>query len=326
MKIETIKNEFIERYKDYTNDVNNFFYYLKKQYGVSVDSSNIELIMQGIETEEIKKSLGFLVDEGIYKKEESAKKYATAIGQFFMFIKENSSFKNKDLFDEIMRNGRNDDSYIARMMVYIEKCNELKPKESIDIMNRNQVLSLLEWCDGHLEDEWHWEDELGYKRASAALGIKMMLLYGLTYRRVRSIKTFQVDLLRNEIEIKGFKLRLPVRLGKQMARFLQYREENNILNADLYLFTDRYGEVWTGNTSSSGIPGFLNTQFGVTSLTGVVKYGISQLLLAGLNDHIIKEITGASDLLISGCILNNEKDWYREINNKLVTVDLYYEF
>ena len=57
-----------------------------------------------------------------------------------------------------------------------------------------------------------------------------------------------------------------------------------------------------------------------------MKYGISQLLKAGLSDSIIKKMTGASEKLIQGCILREDSEWNRIINNKLVTVELYYEF
>lgn len=326
MCILELKSIFNERYKEYGNDVNNFFYYLEKRYGVFPDSSNIELIMQGIETEEIKRSLDFLVNENIYKKAEAARKYATVIGQFFLFVKENSSFKNKDLFDELSQNGRNSNSYIARMNLYIEKNEKLKPKESIAVMKEADVRELLSWCDKQLLDENLWSTELGYKKANAALAVKLMLIYGFTYRKVRNIKEFQIDLDKNEIEISTFRLRFPVHLGKQIIKFLEYKKQNKIVNAQDYIFTDRFGNEWTGETTSSGIPNFLNTQFQITSITGITKYGISQLMLAGLNDQIIKTITGASDALIKGCILENEKDWYREINNKITTVDLYYDF
>ena len=61
-------------------------------------------------------------------------------------------------------------------------------------------------------------------------------------------------------------------------------------------------------------------------MTSIVKYGISQLLKAGLSDSIIKKMTGASEKLIQGCILHEDYERDRIVNNKLVTVELYYEF
>lgn len=324
--VKELKDQFVRRYKDYENDVNNFFDYLISKYDVSIDSTNITLIMQGIDTEEIRNSLEYLVEIGKYKKEETAKKYANAIGRFFEFIKENSSLRNQDLFDALEKNSRKDDSYIARMMLYIERCSKLEAKETFDIMEESKVEELLDWCDEQLNEVLRWEEERGYKKANAALCIKLMLIYGITYRVARNIRLYQIDLDNNEIELGGFRLRLPVHLGRQMSRFIIYKNENLAKNNEDYLFTDRKGKPWSENTSSSSIPNFLKTRFGSTDLTGIIKYGIKQLLMTGLNDHVVKKITGASNDLISGCITNSDKDWYREINNKIVTVQLYYRF
>ena len=145
MDIRDLKEEFLKRYGDYENDVNNFFYYLKVEYDISIDNPNIEIFMQGIETERIKDSLNYLVESGRYKKAETAKKYAVAIGQFFEFVRDNSVLKNKDLFDELARNGRRENSYIARMMRYIENCEKLRPKETLGIIDRPMAEDLLNW-------------------------------------------------------------------------------------------------------------------------------------------------------------------------------------
>lgn len=47
---------------------------------------------------------------------------------------------------------------------------------------------------------------------------------------------------------------------------------------------------------------------------------------AGLNDSIIKQLTGASDTLIKGCITHDDEDIGWIINSKLVNVELYYHF
>ena len=54
--------------------------------------------------------------------------------------------------------------------------------------------------------------------------------------------------------------------------------------------------------------------------------GSRELLKAGLSDSIIKKMTGASEKLIQGCILHEDYELDRIVNNKLVTVELYYEF
>lgn len=57
-----------------------------------------------------------------------------------------------------------------------------------------------------------------------------------------------------------------------------------------------------------------------------MKYGIVQLIKSGLSDSVIKKIIGASDKLIQGCLLQEDDELIKIINNKIVTAELYYEF
>ena len=42
--------------------------------------------------------------------------------------------------------------------------------------------------------------------------------------------------------------------------------------------------------------------------------------------YVIKKITGASDKLIQGCLLTEDDELKKIINNKIVMAELYYEF
>ena len=111
-----------------------------------------------------------------------------------------------------------------------------------------------------------------------------------------------------------------------MKRMKDFLEKNKIRNKKGFLFTNAQGEEWGETTSASGISDTLSQLIESTSVTSIIKYGISQLLKAGLNDSIIKQITGASDTLIKGCIVHKDEDIERIINNRLVDVELYYQF
>ncbi len=65
---------------------------------------------------------------------------------------------------------------------------------------------------------------------------------------------------------------------------------------------------------------------GITSVTSAVKYGISQLLKAGLSDSIIKKVTGANEKLIQGCLFHEDNELKQIINAKVLMADWYYEF
>ena len=158
--------------------------------------------------------------------------------------------------------------------------------------------------------------------------MKMMLIYGFTYRELRKIKMNQYDPIRNTIVVNGFEIRLPINMGIQMKRMTNFMNDNEIKNKQGFLFVNVQGEEWGETTSSSGISDCLASLIESTSVTSIVKYGISQLLKVGLNDSIIKRITGASDTLIKGCIVHEDDEEVigRIINRRLVNVELYYQF
>lgn len=160
----------------------------------------------------------------------------------------------------------------------------------------------------------------------AAIAIKMMLLYGITYRELRKIKWSDYEDRYGFIKINEFDVRLPKKLSVQLALMKDFVYQQTISNKEGLMFTDILGQPWADTTSYSGIPDYLGTLLGITSVSRIVKYGISQLLKAGLSDSIIKKMTGASDKLIQGCLLHEDEELNRLINNKLVTVDFYYQF
>ena len=84
--------------------------------------------------------------------------------------------------------------------------------------------------------------------------------------------------------------------------------------------------MWNDITSSSGIPDYIGALIGITSVTSIVKYGISQLLKAGLSDSFIKKMTGASEKIIQGCLLHEDNELRLIINAKILMADWYYEF
>lgn len=322
--IEEAVEKFVNQYKYYKNDIYNLFDYLSEKRNVDINNTNILLSMQGMETEEVKNSLEYLIETGRYKSEETAKKYINAISSFFGYLREENILKKCNLYVELEKNTRREESYVARMTYYIETCSQLKEKKPINCIDSVRAKELLTWCDKQLSSVAFWIEDTGYKKACAALCIKMMLIYGITYRRARSLRLKQIHMENNEIELGEHLVRFPAHLGKQLEQFLAYRKKNCSISEDDYLFTSKAGKAWNGNTSSSGIPDYLNRQFGSRDLTGIIKYGIGQLLLAGLSDHLVKEITGASDDLIKGSV--SKEDSYRELNNKIVTVELFYDF
>ncbi len=330
-----ITKDFSCRYPDYKNDVSNFNNYLEKQWKNPLSDDNIRFLLQGLNVDFLLDSLIYNVEERkIYKRKNAAKKYATVIGLFFNYIRKNTDIINPTLFGDISYNRLRENTYMQRMTAYINKCDKLQGTIELEGIGKSDAEKVLRWSDNQLEDEKKWYtnietreiDETAFRKAMAALGMKMMLIYGFTYRELRKIKLEQYDNTRNTITINGYELRLPINMGIQMKRMKAFLDKNTIRNKQGFLFTNMQGEQWGESTSASGISDFLAILIESTSVTSIIKYGISQLLKAGLTDEIIRHITGASDKLIKGCIANDDEDISRIINNKLVTVELYYQF
>ncbi len=322
-----LTENFLKEYPDYRHDIINFNEYLGKQWKNSLSDETIRFLLQGLNVEFLLNSLIYNVEEKEkYKSKTTAKRYATVIGQFFNYIRKNTDIENPQLYDAISYNRLRENTYMRRMMAYIDSCNKLSGVVELEALGHSDVEKILVWSDQQLEDEILWKNSTDFKKAVAAIGIKMILVYGITYRELRKIKWSQYNEECNTITINNFELRLPIKLSIQIRKMKHYVDSLPNEKRTDFLFTDINGQPWGEITSSSGIPDYLATVIDCTSITSIVKYGISQLLKAGISDSIVKQITGASDKLICGCLYNEDEELKRIINNKIVTVDLYYEF
>ena len=223
-----------------------------------------------------------------YKSKTKAKRYATVVGLFFNDIRKTTDIANHELYDVISFNRLRENSYMKRMMAYIEKCDLLAGIVEQEPLTFMQAEELLAWSNEQLEDT-EWEGAADLKKAMAAIGIKMMMLYGIKYRELRKIKWENFDEFYGFITVNGFELRLPTKLSRQLQQVQQFVFQNKVKSNEDLLFTDGNGEPWGEITSSSGIPDYLGTLIEVTSVTSIVKYGIGQLLKAGLSDSVIKK-------------------------------------
>lgn len=135
---------------------------------------------------------------------------------------------------------------MKRMMAYIEKCDLLAGIVEQEPLTFMQAEELLAWSNEQLEDtEWGGATDL--KKAMAAIGIKMMMLYGITYRELRKIKWENFDEYYGFITVNGFELRLPPKLSRQLQQVQKFVFQNHVKSNEDLLFTDGNGEPWGDN-------------------------------------------------------------------------------
>ncbi|MBD5545700.1 MAG: hypothetical protein HDR01_16010 [Lachnospiraceae bacterium] len=326
MDYKNITNNFINEYPDYKSDVVNFNEYVETYWKNSLSGDPLRILLKGIDVDFILKSLIYNVEiVKRYKSKTKAKRYATVVGQLFNYIRKTTDIVNPDLYDAISYNRLRENSYMQQMMSYIDKCEMLAGIVEQEPLTSTEAEKILKWANEQFISQ-EWEDATSFRKAMAAIGIKMMMLYGITYRELRKIKWSDYDELHDCITVNGYELRLPLKLSVQLKNTEKFVIEKKIINSQNLLFADFLGEPWNDITSSSGIPDYIGALIGITSVTSAVKYGISQLLKAGLSDSVIKKITGASEKLIQGCLFQEDNELKQIVNAKILMAERYYEF
>ncbi len=324
--LEIVK-EFLKEFPNYKNDISNFNKFLELKWKHTLSDDMIQIFIQGLDVDFIVESLDYHVKETkTYTKRTSARRYATVVGCFFDFIRKHTTIKNKELFDAVSYGRNRENAYMKRMMAYINQSEVLEGIAEVEILSHSEVEKILDWTGAQFEKGIDWNDVSNFRKAMAALGIKLILMYGITYRELRKLKWEQYDEILGILKIGGFELRLPMRLSFEMQLMKKFLEDSNKMQEEGILLVDYDGTAWGEITSSSHIPDYLGTLIENTSITSMVKYGISELIMAGLSDAVIKRITGASDKLIAGCMGQWGRNMNDAINNRLVTVDFYYRF
>lgn len=326
MDYKDIADGFIAENSAYKSDVCNFNEYLELYWKNELSGDALRILLKGIDVDFILKSLIYNVEQvRRYKSKTKAKRYATVIGQLFHYIRKTTDIVNPDLYDVISFNRSRENSYMQKMMMYINRSDMLAGIVEQEPLTMGQAERILKWANEQLDGE-KWEDSTGFKKAMASIGIKMMMLYGITYRELRKITWNDYDEFYNCITVNGYQLRLPLKLSIQLKKMKEFISTKKITNDDNLLFTDYFGEPWSDITSYSGIPDYMGALVEITSVTSIVKYGISQLLKSGLSDSVIKKMTGASEKLIQGCLLYDINEWKQIINTKIMMADQYYEY
>lgn len=326
--IEALKEKFLSENHGYTNDVNNFINYLETQ----VDQASFynEFTLRGMTVIGILNSLEYLVKIKQIQKKEPAKKYVSAIGQLFAYLFDNSEIQNISLKSQLDLPQKRKGSYLKICHDFINRNEDLQEKESYKALDDTIVNKLIIWCNNKIEKVINIEvgeiQDMHFKHMVAALCVKLILLTGCTYRVVRLLKISDLDIDLNIITINGYDIRLPLGLSKQFKYYkkIYFDKQFDVLEGFLFVGSD--GKQWGSDTSSSGITNYLKTEIEKTDITGIIKYGIRQLMLQDVNDSVIIQLTGANKDTIEDCLPQDSKkesEWFSYINSKIVKSELY---
>lgn len=322
MNYKILFERFLQRYPDYKSDINNFSEYLNVYWKNSLSDELFRILVKGMDIEFVLQSLVYNVEEiKRYKTKSKAKRYSVVIGQFLKYVFESVGITNSELYDMIVGD-KSQKTYMKYMTSYINRCDMLKGITQNGPLLPTQAEDLIDWCNKQFNKQ-EWDSEIGFKKVMAAIALKMMMLYGITYRELKKIKWKNYDDYYDLITINGFELRLPPELSLQMQKIKQFISDRDIGNSDGLIFTSISGDEWGKTTSSSGLPDYLKTAIGNSSVSSVVKYGILQLIKTGVNSAEITKLTGVQNNFIESCIDPTDKDIFLLVNRAVVNSDIY---
>ena len=315
-------DEMIEDFNNYVPELKNF-----KSYLLS-DSQGINTkLLGGIRTEHIIESIDYNIAHNGYTSKSIASKYAIAIAQFYRYAIDQMWFANNDLLAQINSYRLSESSYYNMIGNYIRNNPKLSNKAVKSPCTNTEINDIIITIDSYFREHANNIESMSFSKVSSMLAIKLMILTGAKYSVIRDLKFDHLKLDENTITIQKYTIRLPVNLSLQFRIF--YKIRKNVLNlSSKYLFCNQDSSQWH-KSIYSGIADFLSVTILRMDTTGISKYGITNLLKAGVSIVEIENLTGAKGDLIRGCMpIDLESDIDKEnrlMNMKLASSEHYYK-
>lgn len=147
--------------------------------------------------------------------------------------------------------------------------------------------------------------------------IKLLMLYGFSFDKIAPLNLEDYSPVKRTLKIKYKRtidrnvfLELPYPLASELESYLKVRKENNKIDSDLLFITENNSAIKNDLTLN-----FLNQvkikyeEFSAESIlgknpftpTGIEKYAIIRMILAGMNQSVIMELTGQKDDIFNYC-------------------------
>lgn len=316
-------DEMINEYGTYIPELKNF-----KSYLLS-DSTNINTkLLGGIRTEHIMESIDYNIRHNGYTSKSIASKYAIAIAQFYRYATQQNWFTNHDFLNHINMYRLDEDSYYYKIGNYIKKNPKLTKKTTIPTCTQDEVNTLISTIDKYFEKYKNSIENMSFPKVCGMLAIKIILLTGAKYSVIPALRYQDLNIELNTLKIKKYTLRLPVKLSSQFHIYSKLRAIA-LTNPSEYLFCTQNGDPWRGTSPNSNIVDFLSVVILRQDTTGISKYGISNLLKAGIGITEIEKLTDAKTAIIRGCMTNeviSEDDLInKHLNMCIANIDCFYK-
>lgn len=326
MDIDNLLKDFTKiKPEHYEKDIRIFIEYLETTKHAPI----IKEILQGVRTKTIADSIDYYIDERGITSVNTVQRYANAIAEFFKYIVTEKHIDNKSIYNEIVLPTVASGSYWGIINEVIAKNKKLKEGDTFQIYTKEEIKKLIKNCDDAIELFKAKQDtKRYYNKFISALCLKLIVYTGVLYRELRKLHINSSLINHDIININGFNIYLPIKLGEQFRYYIKVRE--NILEKNKkesnYLFITFDGKQFPQQTSI--ISGFLATCTGRNDLNGIIKYAIREMIVNSISDSVIAKLTGAGEYLLKQCLedvnkQDSEINWNRYLNSKLLKIDTY---
>lgn len=282
----------------YDKDIRIFF--------TNLPSSDIGYLSQ-VTTNVIISTLEEYIRKSNLTSKETAFRYKSSIKDFLNYLIGEEKIKNDILLKEFGYTPSNDKSYIGKMNKYIADNPLLKEKKDYIALSEDEIEQLIIDCNKTISDEENLrkatKSSKYYNKILSALIIKLIIFTGLSYRCLREILYYNtLNLIYNTIKINNFTIHLPHGLLDQFKIYedLLFKINNNSENRD-YLFIKFNSNQLSTITSSSSLSNYIKAYTGRQDINGIIRRTIINMILHGINESLIKKLTGIKSTIYEPC-------------------------
>lgn len=291
---------------------------------------DIKVYFQGIRSEELIKSVDYYIDINSVTSYGAVNRYVSCLKEYFLFLVQNEYLKNDELIGEFAYKTSSKKSYRYKVNEFIKNNPKIIETQGFDSFE--EVEDLIHYCDEVMENEYYYskvlESQMYFNKYRSALIIKLILLTGVLYRTLITIKRFDLDLKHNTITINDLTIHLPNRFLDQMEKYLEIRHEiiERNTNGECDSLFIEFDSSPISDKDSTTI-NFLRDISGRGDLNGIIKYAIINMIRKGINQSIIVKFTGVGDKIYSDCQskVNREMDLNasRYLDSKIRSIKIF---
>lgn len=185
---------------------------------------------------------------------------------------------------------------------------ELEDRQAYPPIKEDQYKFILEYLER--------DKDLTVKNKQVHIIIKLLLLYGFSFDRIMNMKAESysserrtLELIYRENPLRSFKLELPYSLYKEIQSYVQGLSDKN--NRKNFLFITKTGNKIKHDFPNEYLSKIKNEYFLGNEIekeprnpftpTGLAKYAVINMILKGVNQSVILDLTGFKDDMYLAC-------------------------